>query len=192
MSTDREREPTKKPRKERKSKRPEIINAAMKLFSHYGLDGVSHAMIAEEAGIVRSAIPKYFGNTDNLAVICITQFIDKFLVRVAEGTENCESYEEQVEWTSRLMKEHREEWQFVLSVMLTPSHQNITREIWSGGFTKNVSILMPYYDEYDEGVFPDVAYTIFALHVSYIIGGNEAQYDRARKALVQKLFPGKK
>lgn len=167
------------------------MDAAMKLFVHYGFDGVSHTMIANEAGVVRSAIPKFFGNTENLAVLCMRQFINFFVDQVEASTELGGSYQDQVERSAALFKNYRDEWRFLLSVMVTPAHKEMTEALWSDGFDERLKILLPFADKSSTEQFPDIVYQILALHFSYVIGGNEKQYDRSRAALMRAFFPDK-
>lgn len=178
---------TEKKRKERPNKRALILHTALNVFSYYGYEGASLDKIAGEAGVVKSLIIKYFDSKENLAVLTTRQFLEMFVAKVQRIGKKELSYKEHVGQVARLFKRYRKELRFIIGLLSVPHHDVIAAQIWSDGFA-TVASVVPFEEEAPEGVYDDMVYTMMALHVQYIIEGNEARYDRARDTLLEKYL----
>jgi AcrR family transcriptional regulator len=175
-------------RENKNNKRPQVMAAAMRLFAYYGFDGTSHDMIAKEAGVAKSAIGRLFGTKEKLAARCLNEFVERFVQQVAQAGRDVQSYEEQTAATALLFKKHRAEWRFILSLMLTPAHEELTRTIWSKTFRDKLAVLDPFKQEITEAHFAELPYLIMGTHISYVVGGNEELYERSRQSLLRQFL----
>lgn len=179
---------TEKAPRGRKSRRNQVMDTALKLFSHYGMDGVSHAMIAEASGLAKSSVGKLFGTKEQLAELCASRFIDEFVEKVEAQSHVLPNYRAMAHSSAQLFKEYRGEWSFIATLLLTPAHHEIATRLWSEELAAKAMVLEPYAEEITPELLPDMLYCMLALHFSYIIGGNEARYDLARKTLLDRFL----
>jgi AcrR family transcriptional regulator len=176
-------------RKEYKNnRRPQVMAAAMRLFTHYGFDGTSHDMIAKESGVTKSAIGRLFGTKEQLAARCIQDFMTQFGVQVQQRGASARNYEEQTVVTSQIMREHRAEWRFILSLMLTPAHEKLAQYLWDEDYTEKLVVLDRYREELGEVFFAELPFLIMSTHITYVVGGNEERYEGSRKALLRQFL----
>ncbi len=66
------------------NRRDEVVDAAIRLFSYYGFDGVTFKMLSQETGIAEGAIFKLFGGKENLGRICAARVFDTWVDEIAE------------------------------------------------------------------------------------------------------------
>jgi AcrR family transcriptional regulator len=176
-------------RKEYKNnRRPQVMEAAMRLFTHYGFDGTSHDMIAKESGVTKSAIGRLFGTKENLAARCIREFMEQFAVQVVQVGANARNYEEQTIATAQLIREHRAEWRFILCLELTPAHEELARHLWDEDYQEKLVVLDRYREELGEAFFSELPFLIMSTHITYVVGGNEERYEQSRKALLRQFL----
>lgn len=180
--------PKYKPKREnRNNKRPQVMAAAMELFIYHGLDGTSHEMIAQQAGVVKSTIGKLFGSKEELAVRCLLEFLDRFVQEVWQSSASLQTYPQQVESSARLFKKYRAEFRFFYSVMLTPAHDELIKKVYRDGFAQNTDMLERFRGQLPAEQFRDLTHSMMALHSNYVINGNEVAYDRARRTLLGRF-----
>lgn len=182
------RGPDKKPRKERPNKRALILHSAMRVFSHYGYDGASFDKIAAEAGVVKSLVIKYFGTKENLANLCIHQFVEMFAHKLDLIDKQKNTYPQHVEKVAAAFKRYRSELRFLVGLTVTPAHKNLSDSVWRDLFASKRNYLTPFENQVDAELLPDLLYTMTSLHFNYVLTGNEEWYDHARQTLVNQFL----
>lgn len=167
----------KNPRK--KSKRNDILDAAMKTFCHYGYDGASMSMIAEEAGVSKGIINKYFISKDKLFSLCLKNFTDVFTKRIFDNlSQEGMTFDKHTDYLFGLFTEFRPQLRLLMSTILTPSHEETGREIVVRHF-EEIAPLLERFDGENKQYF-QLNYIENSMLMSYVIGGNKENYRNAR------------
>ena len=168
-------------RKPRKSKRESILQAAMRVFCYYGFDGSTLDKIAGEAGVSKSLVIKYYGTQKEMVVICLKRFLEDFFDKAQKNAERKGmTYEGHLDYVFELFKMSRPQIRLLLSLTLTPAHEDISREIISEYMDFTQNLLRHFPDACDASQHKELNYTMYALLVAYTIGGNEDNFRRAR------------
>jgi TetR/AcrR family transcriptional regulator, regulator of biofilm formation and stress response len=81
-------EPTRQARGERR--RRAILQAALRVISEHGVDGVSHRAVAEEAAVPLASTTYYFESLDDLLEGALRLFVDEEAARLSALTERLE------------------------------------------------------------------------------------------------------
>lgn len=81
-------EPTRQARGERR--RRAILQAALRVISEHGVDGVSHRAVAEEAAVPLASTTYYFESLDELLEGALRLFVDEEAGRLSALTERLE------------------------------------------------------------------------------------------------------
>ncbi|MDL2273282.1 TetR/AcrR family transcriptional regulator, partial [Oscillospiraceae bacterium OttesenSCG-928-G22] len=137
------------------NKRPATMDAATRLFVYYGYDGVTHEMIAKEAGIAKSAVGKLFGTKERLAVCCAERIVETVVAGVAEIASLGISYDEHTRKVCDLFRKYRPELRFLCTLMLTPNLAHIAKNLFSEVMMEKIAILLPYEKELTPALFVD-------------------------------------
>lgn len=172
------------------NRRQEVIEAAIRLFSYHGYDGVTYQMISKEAGVANSSIHKLFGGKETLARMCAHQILETLSYEVDFLTSLNLGYAEHIEKVSLIFTNHKDELRFLVGLMVTPKNAHMTKGIWTDTFFEKAEIIRHYKDEIDSEDFYDVVYLMTALHFSFIMGGEKERYDSVRKKVIQKFLKG--
>lgn len=181
------RGPDKKPRKPRPNKKEPILRAAIRVFAHYGYDGASFDRIAEEAGVAKSLVIKYYESKENLAHQCVMQLTDSISREIQSIDKYKTPYPQHVEQVADIFKKYRDEMRFLVGLMVTPSNAHLATAIMQGLYGEKYPMMRPYEDRVQPGKLDDLIFCMAGLHFMYIIGANEQMYDSARHALAEKF-----
>lgn len=176
----------KKPRAN--SKRGQIIEAATKSFCFYGYEGATMSIIANEAGVSKGIINKYFITKQNLFVLCLTRFIESFMKQIEESGENARDYREHAENLINLFQENMPSLRLLLSTMLTPNLEELVRTSMTQNFRQVVNMLDVNPAGWDGDCY-ELNYAVYSMLISFMIGGNEANYRRASGAVIDRFLP---
>lgn len=171
----------KKPRKPRASKREHILQSAMQVFCHYGYDGATLQKIADDAGVSKALIIKYYDSVKNVLNLCLQQIIKEFDDRISELTNQEEiTYQQHCDDLFALFTDMRPKLKLLVSILLTPAHEQMCDELmpnYLGGFQQYMA------------KFPDMAvhaqkdvvvYTTYSLLLGYLLGGNKENYQKSQ------------
>lgn len=180
-------QPVKNPRK---SKREDILAAALRVFCHYGFDGATLDKIAAEAGVSKSLVVKFYGTQKEMLVLCLQNYLDEMLGKMQKNAEKKgNTLEAHLDYVFELYKMSRAQMRLLLTTFLTPAHEEMNREIMPGYIANVHGMLANFSDSVDPALFPQLVYVVYSLLIAYIIGGNEENYKQAlREAL--KPFQG--
>ena len=74
-------------------KKSSVINASIKLFSHYGVKKTSMAAIAEEAGLSRQTVYSLFPSKDDMVLAAMHIVLDEIKKELRLGWQECDSVE---------------------------------------------------------------------------------------------------
>ncbi len=171
------------------NRREQVVNAAIRLFSWHGYDGVSYKMLSKETGIAEGAIFKLFGGKENLGRICAEQVVDAWLDEVGElASTSVSGYDEHTKKACEIIKRHRDNIRFLISLSATPKHEHMASARWKNSFFEKAEMLRHYESEMQPGDYHDLLYIMTALHLSYVMGGNEQGYESARKKLIERFL----
>lgn len=169
------------------TKRPAIKRAAMKLMCQYGYDGTSVQMIAREANATAGLVIKYYQSKQALAALCIQEFLEQFMRRIQLSAADPSSYDAHTARVFRLFERSRDEWRFLLVILLTPAHAQLASII----FPKYVQVsrqLVGSFGEVKPGDVSEVAYTMSALYFCFVLGGNTDNYIQARNGYLARIL----
>lgn len=186
------RGPDKKPRKPRPNKRGLISLCAMNVFSYYGYDGATIEKIAQEAGVAKALVIKYFGTKEKLAEECVISFIEMFAHKVELIAEKEPTYAQNVQRVANLFKRHKKELRFLLALSITPANAHLAEKIWLSMYSEKQELITKYREEIGPDLFPDMVRSMAGLHFSYVIMDDEKRYDNARKVMLEKYLGSEK
>lgn len=173
----------------RNNRRQLVVDTAIRLFSWHGYDAASYKMLSKESGVSESAIHKLFGGKENLARICAAQVFEGFTADIeALAKSNLSSYDEHTKQACEVFKRWRDEIRFLVNISVTPRNAHIAQGNWGKSFWEKTEMFRPYEDEFEPEDYHDILYIMAALHLSYVVGGNEEQYESARKKLMQRFL----
>lgn len=173
----------------RKNKREEILQSAMQVFCHYGYDGATLEKIASGAGVSKALVVKYYGTVRDLVVLCLKHFVDDFLQTVEQDAKKeGNTYRQHMNYVFEHFKEVRPQIKFLLTIFMTPSHDDLRDEL----LPIYLGLTQSFLREFPElSAMPNanaLNYTMYALLVAYAIGGNEENYLRARDEALRHYF----
>lgn len=170
-------QPVKNPRK---SKREDILAAALRVFCHYGFDGATLDKIAGEAGVSKSLVVKFFGTQKEILVLCLQKFLDEMLDKMQKNAEKKgNTLDAHLDYVFELFKLSRAQLRLLLTIFLTPAHEEINREILPGHLARLGGMLANFSDAVDPALFQQLIYVVYSLLVAYVVGGNEENYKQA-------------
>ncbi len=170
------------------NRRDEVVEAAIRLFSWHGFDGVSFKMLSEETGIAEGAIFKLFGGKENLGRICAAQVEDTWLGEVGELASMNLTYDEHTKRVCEIFKRRRDAIRFLISLSVTPKNKHLGGNRWAADYREKAEMLRPYENEMQPGDFYDLTYIMYALHLAYVVIGNEEHYESARQKLMKRFL----
>lgn len=174
-------------RKPRQNKRDEIMQAAMRVFCHYGYDGATLEKVAQEAGVSKALVIKYFGTMHQLITLCLSDFAEAFVGNLegfASGSEN--SFFAYSDYVFELFKTSRAEYRLLFSIFLTPAHGDIIAALLPKYLAATERLMELFPETQSVDAQPELNYIFYSLLVSYVMGGNEENYLRARDAVLSK------
>lgn len=173
---------------DRKNKREDILRAAMRVFCFYGYDGATLEKIAGEAGVSKALVIKYYGTLKEMLVICVRRFIKETNEKITRhAAKKGGSYAEHINYVFELYKLARPQLRLMMTVFLTPAHEEITRQLLPACLQLTQGTLARFEDTEDLATYRELNYTIYAQLIAYIMGGSEENYRQARDATL-KLF----
>lgn len=165
-----------KERRQRPNKREAILHYAMKVFAYNGYGATTHDMIAEQAGVTRSLIIKYYGAKENLAAQAIGTFVEDYSHRLAQAAAKETSYADFVEKTAKLVKRWRTEAGFIAALSATPAQAHLAADV--------LGAMNWVPERYETNISPQIIRQMAALHIAYAVDGDEAAYDTGRDFLL--------
>lgn len=163
-------------RQRRSSKREVILHYAMKVFALNGYGATTYDMVAEQAGVTRSLIIKYYGSKENLAARALDAFIEEYAYRISQIAIKEESFRDFSEKTAKLLKRWKLEIGFIIGLMVTPAHAHLA--------DKARDALAQAMSRHDAEVSPFVQQQMTALHITFAVDGDEGAYDAGREMLL--------
>lgn len=174
----------------RKNKREEIMQSAMRVFCHYGYDGATLEKIANGAGVSKALVVKYYGTVRDLVILCLKQFVDTFLQTVEQDAKRADKgYREHLDYVFEQFKTHRAGIKFLLTIFLTPSHDDFRSELLPIYLGLTQSLMIEFPETRGSAASSALNYTMYSLLVAYVIGGNEENYLNARNEALKHYFP---
>lgn len=179
-------------RRQRKSKREDILQAAMRTFCHYGYDGSTLDKIAAEAGVSKALVIKYYRNQREMVVICMRRFLEQIMGNIkinAELPDN--TYQKHCDYVFEQFRQCRPQIKLLVTIFLTPAHEDIKQELlpYYHQFTR--TLLGNFAEECSPDLHLELNYTAYALLVAYVIGGSEENYLLAREQMFRHYLPEK-
>lgn len=166
----------------RKNKREDILRAAMNVFCYYGYDGATLDKIAGEAGVSKALVIKYYGTLREMVVICLHRFLDELLEKITRNAaKKGNTYVEHIGYVFELFKLSRPQMRLLLSLFLTPAHEEIAKQLLPTYVQLLQNLVHQFPDTEKLVPYKELNYTMYALLVAYIIGGNEDNYAHAKQ-----------
>ncbi|MDL2225121.1 TetR/AcrR family transcriptional regulator [Eubacteriales bacterium OttesenSCG-928-M02] len=160
------------------SKREPVLQASMRMFCHYGYHGASMAIIAADAGVSKGIINKFFISKENLFALCIRRFVDEIKERIdASGNRADGDYRAHMETVFQLIKEYRPQFRLLVSTLMTPSLEEQAKNGF-GADIEELRVLLQIFDKKEKD-YLEWNYTCYGMLLTYIMGGNEANYRKA-------------
>lgn len=170
------------------NRRQEVVDAAIRLFSYYGYDGVTYKMLNKETGISEGAIHKLFGGKENLGRLCARQAADAFQADIRALAKLNLNYETHVRRVSEIFKSHKESLRFLVSLTSTPNNSHILDTTWISDAGLWEELFRGYEPQIDQGDTLDIIFVIAVLDAFFILGIDENRNDLARSNIIKKLL----
>lgn len=170
------------PRNPRKNKREEILQAAMRVFCYYGFDGATLDKIAGEAGVSKALVIKYYGTQRDMILLCMHRFIDELMEKIAKNAKRkANAYETHMDYVFGLFRLSRPQIQLLLTIFLTPAHEEITQELLPKFLSLTQDTLRLFEETREIERKKELNHTMYAFLMAYVLVGHEEDFLRMRQ-----------
>jgi AcrR family transcriptional regulator len=172
-----------------------IMNSALKLFSANGFHATSISKIAADAGIATGLVYNYFTSKEDLLDKIVKDVLTDFPAVVNEFiTDGLDSdnFNKLIDAVFTMVKEKKESWRLIISIMLQPDVAEIGRKNISQFSDKLAQLYESYFRKKgDKSAKKKVRLLLELLHaaiLSFIISENEEVLDLIKDELIKKII----